>query len=1217
MFLFSVSAFHVYPNCSRNWLLRILTLCALLVGFPFLAAAQEATIVGTVTDPSAAAIPNVTITITNTDTGLVTISSTNEAGQYVVPNLRIGHYTVKASTTNFKTAEQKDIKLEVNDRRRLDFQLEVGAAQETVTVEATQIAVQADTNDISTVITGTQITQLETNGRSLYSLVNLVPGASSAQRDFQTPTPMGGDQTVSFNGARISHALYMIDGGEAADRGGSGAIVMPSIDSLSEFRVMTSNYSAQYGLVSGATISTALKAGTDKLHASAWWFGRNDAFDARKWFNPAPQKVQELRFNLWGFNVGGPVKFHKGGTAKTFFFYNMEWRREVDGGGVHQVVPFTSTYGGDLADAVKMGNLFNGGANFPLGVQAPYSCQVSTAVQNAFAAAGQAMSGCTGGAPDPTKAARFVYNGQQNVINPALINGNAALLLKAGIFPAPNSTNAATADLFNGGQNAPTNVREEIVRIDHTFNSHWSIFGHFIDESLVNQTDVPARWAWVNLPTSSDTFGNPSYQAVVHVANTISPTILNEMAFNYGGNRINITPLGVFNIPSGYSEHRLFSGPNAILPQIFVIGKTGDVYNQNWSPWNNTADSYQFRDDVSWVRGAHQIKIGGSWLHFVKAQPLQDSPQGGFQFGGNFTGYDFADFLLGLSNSYSEAALKDTRHWNSVSWAAYVEDNWRATRRLTLNLGLRWDGIPHTAEVNGQHSNFYLNLWNATGAAAAFAPGSGIGFADANGTQICSAAGIPNATCTAANPFLAAGPNPALNGLLSYDNGLGVACKNGISCGLVGNHWNTFGPRIGFAYDVTGKGKTIIRSGFGMFYERIQGNDMYQSGANNLFGGNPTISNVSLFDPHVGIDPAGTLISAATLPVTVNGLTALNPKAYKIPTSYQYSAGVQQQLSAQTVLSVAYVGNVGRHMSEATEINMPALSLLPTYFTGPNYNGKGNLNRPYLGYGSIKMDQNDATSSYNSLQVSLRSQIRDLTLQAAYTYSHAMDAANNASNGGDGGDLDYITNPYAGWKFDLGPSQYNRQNIAFVNFVYDIPFLRKSSNRLLRDVVGGWQVSGVVTMESGLPLTLTVGGGKSSVCSAVGTCGNIRPNLVGPITYPKNATTSQSNPNGTMQWFGPAAFAPNLVPGNSSLATWGNLRYDGVWGPGRDNWNIALFKTFALTERLHFELRAESYNTFNHPQMNNVDVNWGDSDFGKVTSTYDPRIFQFGAKLTF
>jgi hypothetical protein len=191
-------------------------------------------------------------------------------------------------------------------------------------------------------------------------------------------------------------------------------------------------------------------------------------------------------------------------------------------------------------------------------------------------------------------------------------------------------------------------------------------------------------------------------------------------------------------------------------------------------------------------------------------------------------------------------------------------------------------------------SNFYPNLWNAAGAAAAFATGSGIGFANANGTQICSGVGIPNATCTGPNPFLAAGPNPALNGLLSYDNGLGVPGKTaGVPYSLVNNHWDTFGPRIGFAYDLTGKGKTILRAGFGTFFERIQGNDMYQAGANNLFGGNPTLSNVSLSNPHIGVDPNGTVISAATLPVTVNSITALDRNHYKIPTSYQYSAGIK------------------------------------------------------------------------------------------------------------------------------------------------------------------------------------------------------------------------------------------------------------------------------------------------------------------------------------
>jgi hypothetical protein len=1201
--------FTKFPASSAR---RFSLIFLLVLGLPLLVAAQEATVVGTVTDTSGAAIPNVNITITNTDTGLVSKFTTNDAGQYVAPQLHVGHYDVRADSANFKVAERKGVVLEVGDRRRVDFQLEVGPANTTVTVESNPVSVQTDSSEISTVITGTQITQLTTNGRSLYELANLVPGATSGQVDFQVPTPMGGDSTISFNGQRIAHTLYMIDSAETVDRGGNGSIVMPSIDALGEFRVLTSNYSAEYGLSSGATVTTVIKSGTDQIHASAWWFGRNDALDARNFFNPPPEPVTELRFNLWGFNVGGPVKFKRGTTAKTFFFYNMEWRRLVTGGAVHQSVPFQGTYptasGANLNQAVN----FENGALLTSGftqLQAPYACQVSKAVTAEFAAAGQALSGCTGGVPNPAAIAPFVYNGQTNVINPALINPNAAALLKAGIFPGVTS-----GDQFIGGANAPTNVKEEIARIDHSFNKQYAIFGHWISEQIL-QTDVPARWSGANVPTSSDTFGNPSYSGVVHLTDTINPTLLNEIAFNYDGNRINISPLGVYAISgTGFDENRLFSGPNEILPIIALNGKTGAQYNQNWSPWDNTANDYQIRDDLSWTKGAHQIKFGGSWANFRKAQPLQDSPQGNFGFNGSFTGYDYADFLLGLANSYSEAPLKDTRHWNSVSWGAYVQDDWRVTRRLTLNLGLRWDGIPHTAEVNGQMSNFYLNLWNASGAAAAFAPGSGIGFANANGTEICSGPGVPTPVCTGANPFLGSGPNPALNGLMSYTNGLGVPGKTpGVTNGLVPNHWNTFGPRIGFAYDVTGKEKTILRAGFGTFFERIQGNDMYQAGANNLFGGNPTISNVSLTNPHTGIDQNNVSISTATLPVTVNSITMLNSQDYKIPTSYQYSLGVQQQLGAKTVLSVAYVGDMGRHESEATEIDMPAFGLLPTFFSASGaYNGLANLDRPYLGYSSIKVNSDDANSMYNSLQVSLRSQVHSLTLQAAYTYSHAVDSALTA-NGGDGGDLDYTSNPYLGWKYDMGPSQLDRQNVAIVNFIYPVPFFRNSSNTLLRETVGGWEVSGVVTIESGLPLNLGVSG--ANVCTAIsGNC-FVRPNLVGPVSYPKAASTLSSG-LGTLQWFNPASFAANDIPG-TSVATFGNLTQNGVWGPGRDNWNIALFKNFSIKERLHLELRFESYNTFNHPQMWNVDTTTGDVNFGKVTSAYDPRVFQLGAKLIF
>jgi len=314
---------------SRFAVLSLFVLFLAVFAVP--AFAQEATVVGTVTDPSGAAVPNVSITITNTDTGISRTLVTGSQGEYVLPDLGIGHYTVRAQATGFKAVEQKGLVLAVGDRTRVDFKLTLGTATEQVTVEAAAIAVQADSGEVSDVITGQQLSLLSTNGRSMYSLISLTPGASSGQGDFQIPTPVGGDANVSFNGMRESHNLYLLDGSESDDRGGAGGSdVMPSMDAIAEFRRMTSNYSAEYGLSSSATMTAVIKSGTKQYHASAWEFLRNDALDARNYFNPAPNKVAELRFHTFGFNVGGPVDFWAK-EHKTFFFYNMEWRRLIQG----------------------------------------------------------------------------------------------------------------------------------------------------------------------------------------------------------------------------------------------------------------------------------------------------------------------------------------------------------------------------------------------------------------------------------------------------------------------------------------------------------------------------------------------------------------------------------------------------------------------------------------------------------------------------------------------------------------------------------------------------------------------------------------------------------------------------------------------------------------------------------------------------------------------
>ncbi|HWC20274.1 MAG TPA: carboxypeptidase regulatory-like domain-containing protein [Terriglobales bacterium] len=1197
-----------FVRVTNKFAARQVTMLFLLLGvFTIQAFAQEATLVGTVTDSSGAVVPNATITITHLATGQVRTLSSNDVGQYVATALPIGNYDVKAQATGFNLADTSGVVLNVGDRRRVDFVLKVGGTKETITVEAAPIVVKTDSGEVSGLITGEQITQLETNGRSLYSIVNLTPGASSLQGDFQIPTPMGGDKNVSFNGQRVAHNLFMVDGAEAADRGGSGSIVMPSIDAIAEFRQLTSNYSAEYGLSSSATVTTALRSGTKTLHASAWWFGRNDAFNARNFFTPrfngngSENKMPKLRFNTYGFNVGGPVQFKRSDSPKTFFFYNMEWRDLIQGGSLRTNVPFPSTYGGNLTEAVNFGNCPDVGTpatsscllnRNQTSVHVPNFSTLSTAQQQRFSAAG-----FTSGQPFPS-----------NTIPTSLLDPNAVALLKAGIFPAPTSGRT-----FIGGADAPTNVKEELVRMDHTFNEKFSIFGHWISEQILT-TDIPTRWSGgANLPTVYDTFGNPSYSAVVHTTHIISPSLLNEVGFNYGGNRINILPAGKYKLSdTGFSQHKLFASSTVVTPIINLNngGKTGSRYDANWWPWSNVADSYQIRDDLSWTHGSHQWKFGGGWLNFRKLQPLQTTTQGNFSFNGNFTGYDFADFLLGLSSGYSEAALKDDRNWNSVSWFGYAQDNWRASKRLTLNLGLRWDGIPHTAEVNGLMSNFYPSLYNPANAPI---------FANANGTQMCSGADVPKGSgCTATTPSLATGPNPGLNGLLQYTNGLGVPGKTpGVDNGLVNNHWNNWGPRIGFAYDLTGAGRTVLRGGFGIMFERLQGNDMYQAGGNNLFGGSSSLTNVSLSDPHVGVDQGNAVLSTTTLPVTVNDLQALDSKHYKNPTSYQYSLGIQHQLGKQTVLSTSYVGNQNRYLSFRQELNLPDRSLVPTFVTGSTAANTYRKAVPFLGYRSINMAQNGADSIYNSLQVELRSKVRDLSLQAAYTYSRSLDPT--TGTGGDDFDLNNTTNPYLGWKNDWGPSIFDRTHVAFVNFIYDVPFFRSSSNGFVKNTIGGWQLSGVVTMESGAPINLGISG--NNVCQTIPNC-SVRPNQVGAISYPHTATTLSGSLNNSIQWFDPSAFAINLIPG-STTGTFGNLHKNALRGPGRDNWNMALFKNIAFTERLHTELRFEAYNVWNHTQFRG-DVNGGGinsaiggTDVGKITSAFDARTLQLGAKVIF
>jgi hypothetical protein len=1149
-------------------------------------------------------MPNVTVTIANQATGLVRNLTTNEAGQYVIASLPIGKYDIKASSAGFKEEVTSGVVLNVNDRVRVDFQMKMGTKSEVVSVESNPIAVQSDSSEQSSLINGTQITELATNGRAIYSYVVLTPGASSLMTDSQLPVPVGSNSNISFNGNRPGHNLYLLDGGENSDRGGAGASsVMPSIDAIAETQTLTSNYSADYGLSSAGTISSAIKSGTKTFHASAWEFFRNDALDARNFFNTVPQPVAELRYNIYGFNVGGPVTFGKlynPEKTKTFFFYNMEWRKIIQGQTLNKTMPYTDTYGGDFAANLPANSKDPAGNIVPnSGLHVPCANQLAKPLQDAFVAAGITTFSTPNSAgacaiPSKSQAAAGVTNPvfvafPGNAIPSTLLDPNSQALLHAGgkyggIFPAPTS-----GAQFVGGNNLPTDVREEIVRIDENVSDKFTIFGHFVAEQI-SQTYGTTQWSGDTTPSIYNSFGNPSYAGVVHTAYTISPTLINEASFNYNGNRIAILPLGLFTAPSSFNFNRFFTGPNvdSRIPSINLSGATGSQYTVNWMPWNNVADSYQLRDDVSLTKGRHQMKMGGSWLLYKKVQDWFKNTQGNFTFNGNYSGNDFADYLLGFANNYTEDAIKSSGHWNNVSWGLYFQDNYRVNSRLTLNLGLRWDGIPHTYEANMQMSNFYPNLYNPA-LAATLAP---------NGN-----------TVLATSPGLGPSSNPILAGQQFYLNGLQI-CGINVPNGCVNGAWKNFQPRLGFAYDLKGNGRTVIRGGYALMNERIQGNDVYNNAGTPPFAASVNFNNVSISDPKADIS-TGALIPPST---PVNNITGLDQNNYRAPLSTQYSLGIQQQVG-KSVLSVSYVGTQMRHQNYYTEYNLVPQNLLPYLQSGDatllpsGVSAPANYNSvvAYPGYHQIQMARNEANGEYNALQASFRGNWlgNDLTYQLGYTFSYAYDTSTNP--GGSGSDLANVSNPYEGWKYDWGPSAFDHRNIFFANFVYDIPLMKNAQNRFMKTALGGWEVSGIVTFETGAPLNIGLNG--NNVSSIVPQTNN-RPDQSGAAT---------NNPHTVQQWFDTSIYS---MPGPG---LWGNTPRDSVRGPGRQNWNISLFKNFVFSEARgsNLQFRAEFFNIFNHPQWegdtinNGISTNFGASNFGAVTNAYDPRIIQLALKLYF
>ena len=1127
-------------NGLRSW--HFWATVLLMAIAPCISAQVTATLNGRAMDPSGAAVPGAHIVVTNDVTGAVArTTTTNGQGIYSAPNLSSGRYSIKAEAPGFKTFERIGVVLDVASTVEADVKFVVGGASQNVTVQANQVQVQTETSDVSTVISGTQINEIDVNGRNPFQLAMLTPGASNSVPEFQNPVAINSSTTIVFNGERKQQNDYLIDGAEIYDRGCGGCYeIEPSQNAVSEFKIITSNADGNIGMASGGIVSLSLKQGTRDFHASAWEYVRNDDFDANNYLaKQNGTKKPELRYNIFGFNAAGPVvipKLYGEKRDKTFFFYNMEWRRLIQG---NQILPLA-------IPASVQGGVFTTNIHVPA-------------------------------TTDPAAIARFaaykLVPGQQfpgNTIPSGLIDPNVSQLLKTGIFPTPNTPDGLH---FSSAAPARTNIREEIARIDHQINDKLSLTGSLIWEDGDEQ-QIPGSSSGNSYSTNGSTLTIPSYVAAVRLTYVINPSLLNQVEFNYNGNKQQIAPIGLYQLPSGYTSQSYYpaSNTNNEIPTITV----GTPYSVEYDvgstePYHNAYSGWEYKDDLSVLRGKHSMNFGGSFMLFHKLQTLSGYTQGNYGFTGAFTGNSAADLLLGYAASYSQLAVQNTVDLSAHTLTFYGLDSWKLSDRLTVHYGLRWESLPHVFELNQRLSNFSPSAYDTAQTPTFLSSGalstSGPGFSQVNNIPEA----IPN------TPF--------------YLNGVVLAGRNGTPRGLTDDGKSNFAPRLGVSYALTSDQKTILRAGFGMFYNRTQVNDSIRMGTNAPFSYTPTASNVYFSNPATS-NTNGQTATNPSFPASFVALDRSNP----IPTSMQYNLGVQRQLSPIAVLSVGYVGDRNYHQSYDADINAVPLSDPHRLaicgsvcgYTGTTYNS--NLDRNYPGFSHITLETTGTTSNYDSLQAQFTMRITDnLNLTGAYTYSHALDSGSS--------DLGALSDPY-NKDYDRGNADFDRRHIAQFSYYYRLPFFLHG-NRLERETIAGWQISGITTVETGQPQSVTLGYDNTGL----GGTETSRANQIAPVQYTKTAA----------HWVSYSSFAAPapLAFGNSAR----NL----VYGPGQFNSNIALFKTFPIGERVKFEFRAETFNAFNHTEFQTISTTYssGAANFGKVTGVYDPREIQLGGALTF
>ncbi len=1083
---------------------------------------------GTVSDSTGAVIPAASVTITEVNTQSVRTFTTDGAGFFIATNLPIGDYSIAVAKSSYRGERRTGLTVTADGHITADFQLAIGSTAELVTVEAVQgEQINTTSGEVAHVIDTKEIETLPLNGRNYIQVLTLIPGSVVTNPDnFSITTGLNsGNQVV--NGNRSDSANLTVDGAFNQASGSNGSLINNvGPDFIQEVKIATSNFSAEYGRTSGPAFNIVTKGGTNQFHGSAFEFLRNNIFDARPFFSAYKT---HLRFNDFGFGVGGPILHDR-----LFFFGGQEYKRlRQQSTPTIFSVPSTALLNGDFHGLLNSNGtplqLFYPGTKTPI--------------------------------PNNNIAGLITPDGK------AIANVYRIISALGTFTDSPAGSSALPTNNFNITPNNPLDFREDFVRLDFKINERNSIFGRWLSDHNTLIDPFGTFSSTGVLPTVPTTRNRPGQSYLVSETFNLSSSVINQATFNFSFVSQHIPPYGDNwkRETFGFQYNKLFPTagqyPNGI-PSVSITNFA--PFTGPYFALNSPTTDIQAGDTVSIVKGNHLIKFGGVYIRDRVDQNGRPNYNGNVVFNTvnnpNTTGNALADALVGQFQSYTEASADPVGHFRFSQPEVFAQDNWKATRKLSLEFGVRWQDILPLYAQGNNYGNFDPSFYNSNSAITVTTggkviPGSGNPYnglvRTADPIPADQVARVPNIN-TAAYPLI---PQVASRGLYKMHG--------------------AFGPRIGFAF--APDEKTSIRGGFGTFYYRPEGNVGF--GQVNI---QPFLQNVEFDNANLSNITAGT---AATTGLQ-GSISAIDPNL-KNPYIEQYSLGVQRELPFGMLLETTYVGNVGHHLIRQPNINTPNIVQV-----GSNPANNANFYNPYKGFSGISQYRSDSNSNYNALQVYLTKRKGALTLTAAYTLAKAL--GDSSSNNGD----------LANWQdlnYNYGELNIDRKH-AFVGTVnYQVPSFA-GHNFVLREFVGGFLVTGVLRLQSGPFYTINANAPS---------LGTRRANYVAGVNpYAKGPCCTLAGHQ--KQWLNPAAF---VAP---TATTFGNSGVGQIVLPGLEQTDATLAKVFPLRERFNFKVQADFFNVLNHTNYSSLGTTaTSGTSFGRLNGAYPPRQMQLGAKFTF